>query len=427
MVNRCRFERGLGLLVVCCFIIFCACQPTGDRKNEGSIGNVNFQDIDVGEDYDRSDSHLGGRFTDTENAAYFITGGSLDTTDGKAMLWYIDKKTGVSGPLCGKPECTHSDFDCNACLGSGPEVWGISAYGNKLYYVAENMRDAQGLCLYAVNPDGTGRKQVRRLESQEEIKPLADKFVQFHRGLCLISGTVNGIEDGEQYSQFFITAYPLDGGNKLTVFSSEKYSDSVVTMKMQPAGDEIFFVEALMDVQTRKPDKLCLRKWNLKNKETEVLYEGDISFLPYEFWVRDEEILFSCIEPSGGEIYRFDREKADFQVKFCFSNDCGEERAISIVDGKLISYNYVTKYSERRIEIRDFEGNQTYYKTDAEPLLDEKELPYIRCLLGADSSRLYYMFSDLNMINTKDHPETLVKSISFDGEEQVLWTTLGGE
>ena len=97
------------------------------------------------------------------------------------------------------------------------------------------------------------------------------------------------------------------------------------------------------------------------------------------------------------------------------------------MDGKLISYNYVTEYSERRIEIRDFEGDQMYYKADPEPLLDERELPYIRCLLGADSKRMYYLFSDLNMVNAKENPETLVKSFSFDGEEEILWTTMGKE
>ena len=30
------------------------------------------------------------------------------------LLYYFEKPSGISGPLCGKPECQHTDKDCNA-------------------------------------------------------------------------------------------------------------------------------------------------------------------------------------------------------------------------------------------------------------------------------------------------------------------------
>ena len=403
-----------------------SCMGISGSGNHIVIEHPVLTDFDVGTDYDRSDSHIAGRFTDTDNAVYFITGGSLDTTGGYAFLRYYDKVSGISGVLCGKPECTHEDSSCNAYLGIGPAAWGISAYGKKLYIILEQISgDDTGLFLYEMNPDGTGRREICRLEAAETTLPLSNTIVQFHRGYCLIGGTVTEIEDGIQYARQYVTAYRLDGKEKQQVYVSEKKAETVMQLKMQPVGDDLFILDAEMDASTRVPGHLNLMVWNFNSKEINNLYNGEVPFFPYEFWVSDNEILFSCTEPSHGEIYCYDTKQKSFRMKFNFTSDCEEERAISIIDGKLISYNYVSYYDKRRIEIRDFDGNLLFQKTDQEPLLDEKELPYIRCLLGADKDHFYCLFSDLSMLNAKAYPETLLKRIGYDGTEKVLWTTGG--
>ena len=83
-----------------------------------------------------------------------------------AYVYYIEKETKAITILCGKPECEHKDKTCNANLHVGA-FW---AAGDKLYftnsdYIMENGSYVNyGLRLYSVDPDGTNRSVVQKLQ-----------------------------------------------------------------------------------------------------------------------------------------------------------------------------------------------------------------------------------------------------------------------
>ena len=71
-------------------------------------------------------------------------------------LHYYDKESGISGILCGKPDCDHSDTSCNAYfIGSGDLMF----YDGYIYSVQ------QGNTLIRIKPDDTERETVQRLQS----------------------------------------------------------------------------------------------------------------------------------------------------------------------------------------------------------------------------------------------------------------------
>ena len=44
-------------------------------------------------------------------------------------IYYYDKASGISGPICGKPDCDHTGMDCDAYIGTGRA---IQYYNNSL-------------------------------------------------------------------------------------------------------------------------------------------------------------------------------------------------------------------------------------------------------------------------------------------------------
>ena len=57
-------------------------------------------------------------------------------------------------PVCSKPNCQHKDDNCNAWINSSM----LTIYEDTLYF-ANGDGFGQGLRLFSMNPDGTGRNQ----------------------------------------------------------------------------------------------------------------------------------------------------------------------------------------------------------------------------------------------------------------------------
>ena len=81
-------------------------------------------------------------------------------------VYYIDKATKNITILCGKPECEHNDSTCNAYT----YTYSLWFAGDKLYftnnnYILENGSYVNyGLRLYSIDPDGTNRSVVQKLQ-----------------------------------------------------------------------------------------------------------------------------------------------------------------------------------------------------------------------------------------------------------------------
>ena len=114
-----------------------------------------------------------------------------ETSDGiyvhfDAFGYYIDKATKNITILCGKPECEHNDLTCNAWI----YAYSLWFAGDKLYFansdsIMENGSYVNyGLRLYSVDPDGTNRSVVQRLQftPSGDTSSWAPRPIQ-HRGI----------------------------------------------------------------------------------------------------------------------------------------------------------------------------------------------------------------------------------------------------
>lgn len=76
------------------------------------------------------------------------------------LLYFLDGTTGNVTAVCAKPECSHTDDNCNAWINSRM----LSYYQGKLYYVNSDAKSDSMKTLYSVNLDGTNHTEIQRLQ-----------------------------------------------------------------------------------------------------------------------------------------------------------------------------------------------------------------------------------------------------------------------
>ena len=145
---------------------------------------------------------VGNGFECTQEGSYFMY-----KELGGTWLLYIDHGSDTVIKLCGRPDCTHTDSDCNAYF---KEALNICYYDGFLYTMDfENTFVLTGLNLIRMNLDGTERVTVYNTSKFAETngyKNIENPRI-FNGVLFFMAGKLN--EDGETI--FDSCYYKLDG------------------------------------------------------------------------------------------------------------------------------------------------------------------------------------------------------------------------
>ena len=140
-------------------------------------------------------------------------------------LYYYDKLTAVSGPLCAKPDCTHSDESCDAYIGM--LCYSLSFYDGRLYWLAKDEQEAYHICLWSMNADGTDRKTVFTLET-EAFMQHQPQSVTVHRGYAYFLYKDVKTSGAKTECRVSVEAYSLkDGKDRGTVLFERSDSEIV--------------------------------------------------------------------------------------------------------------------------------------------------------------------------------------------------------
>ena len=113
-----------------------------------------------------------------------------------SFLFYFDRESGISAPVCNRPECFHNGTTCNAYFSRGMNDL-LQFYEGKLYVtVTERDENQNPSCwLYEVNPEDCTRSRICQMPY------LAEESVRFfmHRGyLYIVSYEVAAYEGNSQ-------------------------------------------------------------------------------------------------------------------------------------------------------------------------------------------------------------------------------------
>ncbi len=338
----------------------------------------------------------------TEDTVYFLPSYYSD------QICYVDKATGTSGPLCGKPECKHGTTTCNAYVN---QECGISIYNGRIYWLGRgNEFKAK---LYSCALDGTDHRTDRELtaevlpKSWNKIYSFVDSDTMF---LVMVADGVNGFEpDGCLY----ILAIPLDPEQEVTVILNEyampkQYADSYIATAVYDGG---LYLLTDRPADPKSPDYdpgtgkyvVQIRRWDMETHELETLYEDlDSDYFYHTTLAVDETgIYFNQThvgQYSDSGIYRLALGASEPELLFSMGPYVFGNIGIS---GGIAAGSHIFGPNEGEQEglyviIRDLEGNvlidNTYDMTDWGIPEPEDGFQYsVITYAGTDGEKAYFL------------------------------------
>lgn len=213
-------------------------------------------------DYDSDSSFL--KFGMTRAAALCQTDDTVYTCTG-SFIMYMDKATGISGPLCGKPECLHNGSTCNAYVSRYAD--GLCIYEGKLQWIDNGT-------VTRVNLDGTGRETMGMVHSSA-YGNLSNPTIAFHRGYVYYAGVGSTVSNGVAQRYVTVIAEPMDGGEQFVIM--EKTVGGAAQCRISLVGNDLYVMVYSSSKDTDDSDErkayTTFYRWDSKTRKSELIAE----------------------------------------------------------------------------------------------------------------------------------------------------------
>lgn len=293
----------------------------------------------------------------------------------KAQLRVYDKSSGVSAPLCSKPECSHGSKECNSYYTGNS----FCLCGGELYLVNDRVGGST-LEVSAMSPDGTNRRTVLTIEDELYKtnwagSSLSNPTYIFHRGSLYFGGTVETVVDGNPQKTACLMGYSLDSENSgKLIYSAENAKD----FNFQPKGDNLYICAEF-------EDRLEVMEYAALDGSLKTIYSGEMPFDGLKFKAFDDGIFFADSSEKA-EVYRLD---FDGNMEKILDFNEGEEKSYYLYgfyDDKIIGG--CPEGSDFYVKIKELSGKDVL---DSEITNDEVAPgePLYYFPIGADEDYLY--------------------------------------
>ncbi len=247
--------------------------------------------------------------------------GSVVYTCSGDMINFFDKSSGLSMPLCGKPECDHATDICNAYVG---KCDALSIYDGRLYWVSD-ADDGINSSIMCSDLDGTNRRPVAAFEKKSIGDVISNRVMFFHRGYLYVFG--NGA------SGTGLLSVSLSDGEVKKVFEGS-FGSGVA----KPVGDEIYIIISSVDGRDLQNsvwgiEHLEAHRVNLTSGKSERIFSFDSGDenISYECWdfmpVPGDGIYYLCTYEFKKTEGKGDYTSTASLMKYSFSTGEVEEVA----------------------------------------------------------------------------------------------------
>lgn len=324
----------------------------------------------------------------TEDTIYFLPQTVRHLEGEPIFLQYYDIASGITLPLCSKPECTHTEDSCSAFLGNTRLINGLRLYDGKIYWMA-------GGNLMRMNLDGTNHEIVVELDYKTANKVLynttCSSFI-VHRGYFYIAGVSMNSENGLGFEEYFVYAVPLDGGEMITVMSGSLECD-LMHCSILPLGNDIYIILSISrEIDATKPENYTIGafyRWNSKTRKGECLFADDGITDGLLAVVFSDTILPHPVAGDGLYFVRYDtNEKVDKIEKISFQTGSIEEvGALDPPAGVNFTREFILACYFSEWWLLDFDLNPISQKITI-------DIQGLYNYLGANSDYAFYMYNN---------------------------------
>lgn len=323
------------------------------------------------------------RIFNSNNAALNVTGDTVYFMTGRGhgvnyRLSYMDRATGYAGELCGKPECTHDNADCNAWV-DGTLAMTVSE--DRIYWA--NI-DRSCLLVCSVALDGTDRR-TEWASPEGYIDTIGDCQLQVCGDAIYLEYYTIEVVDGTPKNLIQILAIPRNSGKAYEVlpYTDEfDYSNFV----MFPAEEGLFYcIRELAELGEDEWWTLQhIRLFDPATGKTQTLYDGLIldMYSIKSIWPTQDGLLIGGYSTRAyklrydtGELETFleigsiDRPYIYLEDSFAVvlglnrSSDTNVELQVVSFEGEELSYAKYPPFAAGFVTFEGFDSEYFYFRT----------------------------------------------------------------
>lgn len=236
------------------------------------------------------------------------------------QLMFYDKKSKKSVPLCGKPNCSHNNKDCNAFLDGIEKVF---YYDDSVYVIASSKEEVTTFVLYKLSKDGSTREVVTKLFSyDDEDGGISLEFV-IHRGYAYM--VKNWSSSGNKERTTKLESFSLDDPEKKITIFENKCVNSYIYIEYI-SGNHIYVLSNVNkgEASSGKPTQYSQIDVNTKeSKKLDIpnqgVFYGEHNQLIYYF-SNDMKTLCS-MKMDGSDPKKIYEIEYDMPIIYCCGNN----------------------------------------------------------------------------------------------------------
>lgn len=199
-------KKKLAVLFLLVGLLLTACAKPGPDIPTFVLDTSNVSNLDTANTFlmNYNFEHM----TQSEQVIYKLSSNTF------SILFY-DKSSGTSGPLCGKPDCSHTGEDCNAYVCAGKS---IQYYNGAIYIVAEDKSTfPMETWLWKCDLSGGNRKKIKKLDKKNMVYVYQPQQYILHRDTLYMLCETEAVIDGNAFNRIALLSTPLDSSEEFTV------------------------------------------------------------------------------------------------------------------------------------------------------------------------------------------------------------------
>ena len=211
-----------------------------------------------------------------------------------SMIFAVDLNTMECFPLCGKPECEHNSSTCGACAGSAGPV-SVTAREGKLYYL-DTVYGPITSVIYRMEPDGSGRTEMTRLNRELETtsEGKSNSWFGIYAGKVYRLFCGDYMDDAEPRSTAVLYAQPLEGDSADRAEELLRVEGALCGAACIDGHSLYFCVSSVQDAETR----FAVYAYDLDAQTLETLYSGPEAYSPGTVARVGDDLLFGYGAPA---------------------------------------------------------------------------------------------------------------------------------
>ena len=229
----------------------------------------------------------------------------------KDLIYYYDKQSGISGPLCNRPNCLHNNENCQAYV-YWTAAYTFSYYNHRLYWIGREPGSSKD-SLISMAEDGTDRREEITFENFYFLEN-QPQCMTLHRGYMYWQCEQNSLgTDGKPRTVAKIIAFDLSKREKEGTVLFESEGTCNCTTQMNILGNRLYL--AIDYYGNGVKSYLELYGIDTGTRECELLFRAEDKGMLTGFCARSHEEFYVATMENLWKIANGDGEIIDLHCR----------------------------------------------------------------------------------------------------------------